>query len=121
MQFISIGKSSSPGGETKLFENTEITLKWSGQRRKKLVIEKDTEANLVANILNSLCNKNDNGLNTTNSTVMAGEGLVDNKVELAAVEPELSTIWATINGIQDTVMVKLDEVTSAYDIKFGCH
>jgi hypothetical protein len=45
------------------------------------------------------------------------EGLVDNKAELAAVELELSTIWATINGIQETVMVKLDEVKSAYGIK----
>lgn len=70
----------------------------------------------MANTLNNLCNKIDVGLNTTSSTVMA-EGLVDNKAELAAVELELSTIWATINGIQDTVMVKLDEVKSAYGIK----
>ena len=42
-----IGKWSSPGGETKLFKNTEISLKWFGQTRKKLVIENDTEAHLV--------------------------------------------------------------------------
>ena len=49
-----IGKWSSPGGETKLFKNTEIILKWTGQTRKKLIIEKDSEVNLVANTLKSL-------------------------------------------------------------------
>jgi hypothetical protein len=51
-----IGKWSLPGGETKLFKNTEIILKWTGQTRKKLIIEKDSEVNLVANMLKSLCN-----------------------------------------------------------------
>ena len=47
--FKLIGKWSSPEGETKLFKNTKISLKWFGQTRKKLIIEKDTEANLVTN------------------------------------------------------------------------
>jgi hypothetical protein len=53
-----IGKWSSPGGETKLFKNTEIILKWAWQTRKKLIIEKDSEVNLVENTLKSLCNAN---------------------------------------------------------------
>ncbi len=45
---------SSPGGETKQFKSNEVTLKWSGQTRRKLAIIKDTEANLVANTLFNL-------------------------------------------------------------------
>ena len=112
-----IGKWSSPGGETKLFKNTEISLKWFGQTRKKLIIEKDTEANLVTNTLNSLYNEA--VLNITNSTVMTCERLVYNKAEPALVEPELSVIWATINNLQDTMLVQLNQVTSAYDYKLS--
>ena len=112
-----IGKWSSPGGETKLFKNTEISLKWFGQTRKKLIVEKDTEANLVTNTLNSLYNEA--VLNITNSTVMTCEGLVDNKAEPALVEPELSVIWATIDKLQDTMLLQLNQVTSAYDIKLS--
>ena len=101
----------------KLFKNTEISLKWFGQTRKKLIVEKDTEANLVTNTLNSLYNEA--VLNITNSTVMTCEGLVDNKAEPALVEPELSVIWATINKLQDTMLVQLNQVTSAYDIKLS--
>jgi hypothetical protein len=59
------GSWSSPGGERKVFNgtSTDITLKCYGQKRKKLVIERDTEENLLANTLNSLYNKNNGGLN----------------------------------------------------------
>ena len=81
------------------------------------IVEKDTEANLVTNTLNSLYNEA--VLNITNSTVMTCEGLVDNKAEPALVEPGLSVIWATINKLQDTMLVQLNQVTSAYDIKLS--
>ena len=113
-----IGKWSWPGGETKLFlKNTEISLEWFGQTRKKLIIEKDTKANLITNTLNSLCNEA--VLNITNSAVMTCEGLVDNKAEPAPVEPELSVIWTTIKKLQDTILVHLNQVTSGYDIKLS--
>ena len=67
--------------------------------------------------LNSLYNEA--VLNITNSTVMTGEGLVENKAEPAPVEPKLSVIWATINELQDTMLVQLKQVTSAYDIKLS--
>jgi hypothetical protein len=68
------GSWSSPGGERKVFNgtSTDITLKWYGQKRKKLVIERNTEENLLANTLNSLYNKNNGGLDTT----AASEGFV---------------------------------------------
>ena len=50
---------------------------------------------------------------------MTCEGLVDNKTELAPVEPELSVIWATINKLQDTMLVQLNQIKSAYDIKLS--
>ena len=81
------------------------------------IVEKDTEANLVTNTLNSLYNEA--VLNITNSTVMTCEGLVDDKAEPALVEPGLSVIWATINKLQDTMLVQLNQVTSAYDIKLS--
>ena len=33
--------------------------------------------------------------------------------------PKLSVIWATINKLQDTMLVQLNQVTSAYDIKLS--
>ena len=51
------GTWTSPGGDTKQFKSNEVTLKWSGQMRRKLVIIKDTEANLVANTLINLFHK----------------------------------------------------------------
>ena len=50
---------------------------------------------------------------------MTGEGLVENEAEPAPVEPELSVIWVTINELQDTMLVQLKQVTSAYDIKLS--
>ena len=44
--------------------------------------------------------------------------MVDNKAEPAPVEPELSVIWATIN-ILDTMLVQLNQIKSAYDIKLS--
>lgn len=40
------GKWSSPGGETKLFTNDEITLKWNGPNRKKISVVKDDISHL---------------------------------------------------------------------------
>ena len=111
-----IGKWSSPGGETKLFKNTEIILKWTGQTRKKLIIEKDSEVNLVANTLKSLCNAN--GDVVCLDTASACKESIDNKAKQSvAADSEFSTIWAAINGIQDVVTAKLDEVTLAHDNK----
>ena len=35
------GKWSSPGGEMKVFKNSQITLKWTGQTRGKFTVETD--------------------------------------------------------------------------------
>ena len=107
-----IGKWSLPGGETKLFKNTEIILKWTGQTRKKLIIEKDSEVNLVANMLKRLCN----GDLICLHTATACKESIDNKAKQSvAADSEFSTIWAAINRIQDVVTAKLDEVTLAHD------
>ncbi|CAB3994169.1 Hypothetical predicted protein [Paramuricea clavata] len=110
-----IGKWSLPGGETKLFKNTEIILKWTGQTRKKLIIEKDSEVNLVANTLKRLCNGDVFCLDTAT----ACKESIDDKAtkQSVAADSEFSTIWAAINGIQDVVTAKLEEVTLAHDIK----
>ena len=47
------GKWSSPGGETKVFKNTQITLKWFGQTRGKFIIETDNKVVQVAKTLQS--------------------------------------------------------------------
>lgn len=98
------GKWSSPGGETKLFKGTDVILKWFGPTRMRLVVEKDSERNFLANTLLSLYTKKD---------VVCATPTVE--VELASLKLELSTIWALLNGMQDTMMVKLDEVTSVYE------
>ena len=64
------GVWSSPGGDrkVKIFEGTDtcIQLKWYyGQKRKKLVIDRDTDENLLANTLHSLYNKINGVFNTT--------------------------------------------------------
>ena len=52
------GNWSSPGGDRKVFKSTDtrIKIKWYGQKRKKLVIDRDTDENLLANTLHSFCN-----------------------------------------------------------------
>ncbi|CAB3991210.1 Hypothetical predicted protein [Paramuricea clavata] len=111
-----IGKLwSSPGGETKLFiKNTEIILKWTGQTRKKLIIEKDSEVNLVANTLKRLCNGDMFCLDTAAS---CKESIDDKAKQSVAADSEFSTIWAAINGFQDVATAKLEEVTLAHDNK----
>ena len=47
---------TSPGGDTKQFKSNEVTLKWSGQTHRKLVIIKDSQANLVENTIINLYN-----------------------------------------------------------------
>ena len=94
-----IGKWSLPGGETKLFKNTEIILKWTGQTRKKLIIEKDSEVNLVANMLKSLCN----GDVVCLDTATACKESIDNKAKQSvAADSEFSTIWAAKKAIPET-------------------
>ena len=41
-----------------------------------------------------------------------------NKTELASLKLELSTVWAVVNGIQDTILVKLDDVNSNKERQF---
>ena len=89
---------TSPGGDTKQFKSDEVTLKWSGETRRKLVIIKDTEANLVANTLINLYD-NANSIPTEVSS---------NKDELGLLKLEHPTMLAAINGIKDTLMTKLD-------------
>ena len=64
------GDWSSPGGDRKVFESTDtcIKFKWYGQKRKKLVIDRDTDENLLANTLHSLYNKINAVFNTTVSS-----------------------------------------------------
>ena len=42
------GKWSSPGGKTKVFKNSQITLKWTGQTRGKFIMETDNKVVQVA-------------------------------------------------------------------------
>jgi hypothetical protein len=102
---------TSPGGETKQFKSNEVTLKWSGQTRRKLAIIKDTEANLVANTLFNLYN-NTNPIPTEASPS-------GNKDEMAQLKLEHPTIWAAINGIKDTLIIKLDEKSSVEESKLA--
>ena len=103
------GTWTSPGGDTKQFKSNEVTLKWSGQKRRKLVIIKDTEANLVANTLINLYN-NTNSIPTEVSS---------NKDELGLLKLEHPTILAAANGIKDTLMTKLDEKSLVDESKFA--
>ncbi|CAB3985519.1 ---NA--- [Paramuricea clavata] len=103
-----IGKWSSPGGETKLFKSTEIILKWTGQTRKQLIIEKDSEVNLVPNTLKRLC---------LDTAAACKESIDDKAKQSVAAASEFSTIWAAINGIQDVVTAELEEVKLAHDNK----
>ncbi|CAB3997497.1 ---NA--- [Paramuricea clavata] len=92
----------------------KIILKWTGQTRKKLIIEKDSEVNLVANTLKRLCN----GDLICLDTATACKESIDNKAKQSvAADSEFSTMWAAINRIQDVVTAKLDEVTLAHDNK----
>ena len=50
------GKWSSPGGETKVFRNSQITLKWTGQTRGKFIVETDNKVVQVAKTLQTLSN-----------------------------------------------------------------
>ena len=70
------GKWSSPGGERRIFNGStlEITLKWSGPTRGRLIIVNDTEQNLLANALNRLHRK----CNTDPNSTAASEGLALN-------------------------------------------
>ena len=63
--------SSSPDGETKVFKNSEITLKWSDQTREKLIIVEDNEVDLVAKTLNTLLSKN--GITRLNTAIVCSE------------------------------------------------
>jgi hypothetical protein len=68
----------------------------------------------VANTLKSLCNAN--GDVVCLDTASACKESIDNKAKQSvAADSEFSTIWAAINGIQDVVTAKLDEVTLAHD------
>ena len=77
------GVCSSPGGDRKVFEGTDtcIKLKWYGQKRKKLVIDRDTDENLLANTLHSLYNKINGVFNTTFSSesFVCGSGCMTHK------------------------------------------
>lgn len=103
------GTWTSPGGDTEQFKSNEVTLKWSGQTRRKLVIIRDTEANFVANTLINLYN-NTNSMSTEGSS---------NKDELGVLKLEHPTILAAINGIKDTLMTKLDEKSLIDESKFA--
>ncbi|CAB4038925.1 ---NA---, partial [Paramuricea clavata] len=91
-----------------------IILKWTGQTRKKLIIEKDSEVNLVANTLKRLCNGDVFCLDTATA---CKESIDDKAKQSVATDSEFSTIWVAINGIQDVVTAKLEEVTLAHDNK----
>ena len=45
------GKWSLPGGETKVFKNSQITLKWTGQTRGKFIVETENYVVQVAKTL----------------------------------------------------------------------
>ena len=45
------GKWSSPGGEVKLFVNSNVNFKWYGPTQKRLVILKDDEENSLIKVL----------------------------------------------------------------------
>ena len=110
------GSWSSPGGEAKLFKAENIILKWYGPTRKKLVVQEDREDCSVESILQCLCRGVEKSQIDTQISIEASEGInIDqhiNKTELASLKLELSTVWAVVNGIQDTILVKLDEVNS---------
>ncbi len=84
---------ASPGGET------------------KQAIIKDTEANLVANTLFNLYNNA-----SPISTKASPSGNEDMMAQLKLEHP---TIWAAINGIKDTLIIKLDEKSSADESKLA--
>ena len=86
-------------------------MKWLGQTRRKLAIIKDTEANLVANTLFNLYN-NTNPISTEASPS-------GNKDMMAQLKLEHPTIWAAINGIKDTLIIKLDEKSSVDESKLA--
>ena len=115
---------SSPGGEAKLFKGKNVILKWYGPTRKKLVVQEDREDCSVESILQCLCRGVEKSQIDTEISIEASEGINRdqdiNKTELASLKLELSTVWAVVNGIQDTILVKLDEVNSGIvNSKFG--
>ena len=110
------GSWSSPGGEAKLFKGENVILKWYGPTRKKLVVQEDREDCSVENILQCLCRGVEKSQIDAQISIEASEGMnIDQhiyKTELASLKLELSTVWAVVNRIQDTILVKLDEVNS---------
>ena len=110
------GSWSSPGGKAKLFKGENVILKWYGPTRKKLVVQEDREDCSVESILQCLCRGVEKSQIDAQISIEAGEGInIDqhiNKTQLASLKLELSTVWAVVNGIQDTILVKLDEVNS---------
>ena len=104
------------GGEAKLFKGENVILKWYGPTRKKLVVQEDREDCSVERILQCLCRGVEKSQIDAQISIEAGEGInIDqhiNKTELASLKFELSTVWAVVNGIQETILVKLDEVNS---------
>ena len=110
------GSWLSPRGEVKLFKSQNVILKWYGPTRKKLVVQEDREDCFVESILQCLCRGVEKRQIATEIAIEASEGVNKdqdiNKTELDSLKLELSTIWAVVNGIQDTMLVKLDEVNS---------
>ena len=111
------GSWSSPGGEAKLFKGENVILKWHGPTRKKLVVQEDREDCSVESILQCLCRGVEKSQIDTEISIEASEGInmqrsSINKTELASLKLELSTVWAVVDRIQDTILVKLDDVNS---------
>ena len=86
------GKWSSPGGETKVFRNSQITLKWTGQTRGKFIVETDNKLVQVAKTLQTLYNKYSNTrLNTKQNNAIDCDGSTTEAERSAAAGPKLST------------------------------
>lgn len=95
LDFVGIGKWSSSGGESKLFSNSEFSLKWYGPSRKKLLIINDDEEEYLRKSLIS------SAIDTTSPTtteVLGGKNTSccrdcdELRIEMAEVKLELTML-----------------------------
>ena len=112
------GQWSSPGGETKVFRNSQITLKWTGQTRGKFIVETDNKLVQVAKTLQTLYSKYSNTrLDTKQNNAIDCYGSTTEAGRSAAAGPKLSTTSGEIYETQDVLCSRLNEIILSYNNK----